>query len=469
MSDNQAGSTRTHNEIRMAEEKVGSLLIKFSIPTIIGMLVNALYNVVDRFWVGKLGETAGQMSLAAVGLTMPITFVVFGFSMLIGVGSAANISISLGKKDRDNAEKILGNALTLILIIGVFVSIVIQILCEPLLRLIGSDEHLLTLAVPYLRIIIGGCIFQLSSFAMNNPIRAAGNTKRFASTQLLGGIANMILDPIFIFVFGLGISGAAIATVIAQILSAAWVFQYYFSGKCPLKFKAKNLRLDIATMKAIFSIGLSPFLMQIAGSVVTVVANLNLKHYGNLEYNSTSIGISAMTVINGISTMALMPLFGLNQGAQPIIGYNYGAKNLKRLKEVYKWGVIYATVFCTLYFLVCQIFSVQLVKIFNDDEMLVSIASHGLRTIAILLPVIGFQIYTSNFFVALSRAKVSILLSLSRQVIFLIPGYIILPLIFGFKGIWYAMPIADFFATLLTLFFIMLEFKRLNKLMVAPE
>lgn len=449
-------------EERMATDDLKKLVIRYSIPTIIGMLVNALYNVVDRFWVGRMEGEAGLYGLTGIGLCMAIMTIFLGVGQLVGIGSAAVISIFLGRGDRDGAEEVLGNALTLIVGLSVVIMALGYIFKGSILLLIGADDHTLPYALDYLNIILAGSCFNMISFALNHCIRATGNPKRFASTQILGGVINMILDPILIFGFNLGIKGAAYATIFAQFVSAAWVVSYYFTKNASLRFHVENLKIKLKTALKILSIGLAPFLMQIMGSLISVIANRTLKYYGDLELSSGTVAIGAFTVINSISTLFVMPVIGINQGSQPIIGFNYGAKNYKRSKEALKWAIIYSVAICSAGFIIIQLFAPSLVAMFNSDTELVNVGAVGIRVFLFALPVIGFQIPASNFFQSIGRAPMSILLTLLRQAILIVPLYLLLPPLLGLAGMWLACPIADSVSAVITFFILKREFKILT-------
>ncbi len=453
--------TPTTPQQRMATEKISKLVLSYSIPTIIGMLVNAMYNVIDRFWVGKIPDI-GTAALTGIGLCMPVMNVIMGFAQLVGIGAAAAISLRLGKEDKDGAENILGNALTLSVLIGIVVSIVGLLFGTQILTAVGADANMMVYALPYYNIIVGGSVIGIVSFSMNHPIRATGNPKRFASTQLLGGICNMILDPIFIFGLDMGIQGAAIATIISQSISCIWVMAYYYTGVPNLRIKKAKLFLKKAIIMPIFAIGMAPFLMQITASFVTVIANYNLKFYGDLELSDGNIAIGAMTVIMSLTMIFLMPLFGINQGTQPIIGYNYGAGNLDRVKDALKWSVIYSFIICCFGFVVVEAFAPQLIAAFNADAELIETGATGMRIFLCMLPLVGLQIPLVNFYSAIGKAKISLILSQLRQVIFLIPSYIFLPKFLGLTGMWIAGPLSDFLACMITLIFIRRELKNLK-------
>jgi len=451
----------TPTQTKMATSKLSTLVIRYSLPTMAGMLINALYNVVDRFWIGKLPGTA---ALTGVGVVMPIMNIIMAFAQLVGIGTATNISIKLGQNDKAGAQRVLNNALVLSTIFSVIISILGVIFAPQIMRLVGASDETLPYALDYGRIIVGFSIFQMTSFSMNHAIRATGNPTRFASTQFLGAAVNMVLDPIFIFTFNMGAAGAAIATVIAQFASAVWIFSYYFGKNTQLRFKFSDMKIDMRIVKAIFAIGLSPFLMQVSGAFVNGVLNNTLATYGNIAYGpgGGDLSIGAMALITSIAMLILMPVIGINQGTQPIIGFNYGRRDYRRVKGAYTWACIYGTIICTLGWIAVQFYAPVLVSIFSTEVDLVEITSRGMRTYLFCLPVIGYQAQSSNFFTAIGRAKLSIFVSALRQIIILIPLYIILPQFFGLFGIWYAGPIADFFAAALAGIFIVKEFKKID-------
>jgi len=447
-------------EMRMASEPMRSLIIKYSIPTMIGMSVNSLYTIADRFWVGKIPDV-GNAALAGLGFSMPIVNMILALSMLIGVGAAARISIQLGEKNFKDAEETVANGLTMICIIAIAFSVLGVIFAPQLLRLFGATDDLMEYALPYTRIIVGGSFFNMTSFALNHPIRATGNPKRFAMTQLIGGITSMILDPILILVLGWGIVGAAVSTVIAQSLSAVSVFAYYFSQNSVLRFKLRNFALRRRTMRNILSIGLSQFTMQIANSFTLIAANRALKHYGILTLGEggdiTAIG--AMTIVSTISTMFLMPVIGINQGAQPIVGFNYGRRNAERVKSAFRWAVTYAMSVTIIGLLVVLFLAEYLVRIFNQDGELIRVGASGMRIMLCSLPIIGFQFPSLIFFQSIGRAKISIMLCVLRQIFILIPAYYLLPISFGLRGVWMAQPFSDFSSSIIIMMLLLREFK----------
>jgi putative MATE family efflux protein len=447
---------------RLGEENISSLLMKFSIPAIVGMLVNALYNIVDRVFIGHI-PVIGKLAITGVGITMPIMTIIMAFAMLVGIGAAAVISIKLGQGKNKEAEEILGNAFILLIIFSIVITISGLIFIDEILIAFGASEDTMVYAKEFIMIIFIGSVFNMIGFGLNNSIRSEGNPKVAMITMLIGAIVNTILEPIFIFVFGLGVMGAAIATVIAQAISTIWILTYFTKGNSLLKLRLSSMKLKSSHIKSIFAVGMSPFAMQLAASVIQVISNNSLKTYGG------DVAIGAMTVITSVSMMFLMPVFGFNQGSQPLIGYNYGAKKYKRVKETVKYGVLAATVVVVIGFIVIQVFPEAIIKMFNSDEELINVGTKGMRIFLFMIPVIGFQIISTNFFQSIGKAKISMFLSLLRQVIILIPMLLILPKFLGLTGVWIAGPISDAVASLITAIFVTKEFRKLNKLNQCEE
>jgi putative MATE family efflux protein len=441
----------------LAEEDIGKLLMKFSIPAIIGMMVNALYNIVDRIFIG---QGVGNLAIGGIFVGYPISLILMAFSMLIGIGGNTVVSIRLGEKKKDEAEKILGNSFILLVGISVIISILGLLFLEPLLRAFGASETILPYAVDYMKIILIGAPLQAIGFGMNNFIRGEGSPKIAMITMLIGAILNTILDPIFIFIFHMGIKGAALATIISQGVSAIWVMKYFIGDTSILRIRKQNLKLKLDIVKDIITMGFAPFSMQLAASMVTVLLNNNLKNYGG------DVATSSMGVIQSISMMVLMPIFGINQGSQPIIGFNYGAKNYDRVKKTLKLAIMGATVISLVGFILTQAFPKQIIKIFISDEQelaeILNVAIKGLRIYLSMLPIIGFQVVSSNYFQATGKPKHAMLLSLSRQVLILIPALLILPKLFELTGVWVAAPVSDLVASIITGILLAKSLKNLN-------
>jgi len=440
---------------QLGEESVGKLLVKFSLPAIIGMLVNALYNIIDRIFIGR---GVGSLALSGLAAGFPISNIIMAFGMLVGIGSSAMISIKLGQNNKKAAERILGNALTLDIILSVLVTTIGLLFLDDLLLMFGASTETLGYARDYMKFILAGVVLQNIGFGLNNIIRASGSPRIAMATMLIGAIINTVLDPIFIFVLNMGVQGAALATIISQGISSVWVLLYFSSNRSTLRFKKENFKLKIETIKHILAIGMSPFAMQIAASVVTTIYNKSLLTYGG------DLAVGAMGIINSVIMLFFMPIFGINQGVQPIIGYNYGAKNYDRVKQALKLATIAAVVIATIGFIAIQAFPRQFISLFNkNDAELIAIGSRGIRIDMIFLPIIGFQVVSSNYFQAIGKAKISMVLSLSRQVLILIPILLIMPPIFKLDGVWASAPISDLFSATLTGILLYKDIKSLNK------
>lgn len=436
----------------LGQEKISKLLWQFSLPAIIGMVVNALYNIVDSIFVGNW---VGDIGLTAVTIAFPIMIILMAIGMLIGIGASTLVSIRLGEQNRQEAEIILGNAFSLMVVAVVVTTVVALTFLDEILVLLGAEPHVLPYAREFTRIILLGSVFMHIGFGLNNIIRAEGNPRMAMSTMLIASILNVILNPLFIFVFKWGIAGSALATVVAQAVAAVWVLRYLISDQGVLKLRWSNLRLDKNIVFDICKIGLSPFLMQIAASMVTILSNYSLLSYGG------ELAVAAYGVINRVAMLILMPIFGISQGVQPILGYNYGAKNYARVIEVVKLGTYAATLVSVIGFAVTQLFSIQIIRLFNDNPELIALGAKGIEISLIMLPIIGFQIIGASYFQAAGKAGYAIFLSMSRQVIILIPALIILPRFWGLEGIWLAMPVADVVSSLFTGSFLWLELRRL--------
>ena len=429
----------------LGEEKISKLLMQFSVPAIIGMMVNTLYNIVDRMYIGNIPEIGG-LALTGVGITMPIMTIIMAFGMLVGMGTSARISLKLGQGKKDEAQHHLGNAFVLILIISALITVIGLVFMDPILRMFGASADTEIYAAQYMQIIFIGTLFNMLSFGLNHSVRSDGSPKIAMFSMLIGAATNIILDPIFIFTFGMGVRGAAIATVISQIASAVWILYYFTKGKSNIKIRRQSMKLDKVIILSIFSIGMSPFVMQLANSMVQVLANNSLKMYGG------DLAIGAMTIVSSVSMIFMQPLFGMNQGSQPIIGFNYGAKKYDRVKETVKYAVTVGTIIVTIGWVVIQTSPDLLIRIFNNDPELAGMARSGLKVFLFMLPVLGFQVISSNFYLAIGQAKTSMFLSLLRQVLLLIPCLIILPKVggLGLMGVWLAGPVADGLASIIT-------------------
>ncbi|WP_055071823.1 MATE family efflux transporter [Clostridium massiliamazoniense] len=439
----------------LGEGSVIKLLTKYSVPAIIAMMVNSLYTIIDRMFIGRI-PGVGSIAMSGVGITMPIVYIVLGLGMLVGVGTAASISIKLGQGKKKVAEKLLGNALTLSLIISVIVTILGIMFSKNILLLFGASSSVIGYADQFIKIILIGTVFNLVGFSLNQSIRSDGSPKVAMTTMLIGCGLNIALDPLFIFVFKWGIQGAALATILSQAVSAVCVLYYFTKGSSNLKIKKETLKLEKPLVLGIFAIGMAPCAMQMAASLVQVVSNRALITYGG------DLAAGVMAIISSVGMIFLMPIFGMNQGSQPIIGYNYGAKKYKRVKQTLIYAIIAATIVVAVGGILIQLFPDIAIKMFNDDPKLIEIGVSGIKIYLAMLPIIGFQAISTNYFQAVGKAKTSMFLSLLRQVILLIPLLIILPKYFGLTGVWLAGPTSDLLSSIITAIFITREMNLLE-------
>lgn len=441
----------------LAKHSIGKLLFKYSVPAIIGMVVNALYNVIDRIFIGNIPDV-GPLAITGLGITMPISTIILAFGMLVGIGTTANISIKLGQGKKDEAQKHIGNAVTLALSIGTILMVIGLLFSDNILNLFGASDSTIEYAKAYINIILLGTPVNMLAFSLNHSIRADGSPKVSAGIMITGCITNIVLDALFIFKFNMGIQGAATATIISQFLTSVMTLKYYTGGKSNLKLKKKNLKLDKKLVKGVFAIGFSAFAMQLAASLVQVIANNSLKRYGG------DLAIGAMATVNSVSMMCLMPIFGLNQGAQPIVGFNYGAKQYERVKKTYLCTLLAATVILCIGAFFIQTHPEAIVGLFNKDEGLIEISAQGLKTYMLMIPITSLSITGTNFIQSIGKAKIAMFLSLLRQVILLIPAMLILPKFFGLGGIWMSQPIADLISTIIAGIIVFRELKSYNSI-----
>lgn len=445
-------ASRSH---KLANQDVRSLLVDFSIPAIIGMMVQATYNIVDRIFIG---QSVGSLGISAITLTFPIMLVLMAFGMLVGLGAAALVSIRMGQRQVDEAERVLGNALVLLVVINGTLAGVCLIALGPLLKLAGASPDALPMAEQYARIILLGAVFQGIGFGLNAVIRGEGSPRIAMATMLIGALLNIVLDALFIFGFGMGVRGAALATILSQLTTTIWVLGYFTSRASFLKLRLLNLRPTMSRTWSIFAIGSAPFAMQLAASVIIAVFNIQLAAHGG------DLAISVYGIIHSMAMMTMMPVLGISQGAQPIIGFNYGAENYDRVKKTLLLAAMAASAVTTLGFAIAMVAPSEIVRLFNEtDEKLIALGAHAMRYCFFLLPLIGFQIVGANYFQAVGKPRHAMFLSLSRQVILLLPGLILWPRWFGLDGVWLALPVSDFGSSLLTAVWLAREIRGLGQ------
>lgn len=423
---------------------ISKLLLKYSIPAIIAMVINGLYNVVDRIFIGNIPEV-GPIAITGMGITLPVLTIVLAFGLLVGAGATANISIKLGQDRMDIAEKILGTGICLSACIGLLLTVIFVIFSDSILIAFGASDESLPYATEYMDVIAYGYIFAVMAILCNNLVRGDGNPKLSATVMVTSCCINIVLDAVFIFGFNMGIAGAAWATVIAQCFTTVSGLSYYIKDKSTVKLKKENIKLDSKMVVLIVSIGLAPFTMQLATSMVQVISNNVLKIYGG------DLAIGAMTTISSVALLLNMPMIGVNQGSQPIIGFNFGAKLYDRAEATLKLSITVATIWLVISWIGIYIFAENVALIFNSNEELVEMTADGLRKYLCVMPVIATVILSANYMQAIGKAKKSMFLSLLRQVLLLIPLINILPKYFGLAGVWYAQPTADAIAFIITL------------------
>lgn len=445
---------RTNNPTELGTEKIGKLLWNYSLPSIIAMTASSLYNIIDRIFIG---QGVGALAISGLAITFPIMNLATAFGTLVGAGASAIVSIRLGEGRRIEAIRTLGNAFILNIVIGLIFAVLLLLFLDPILFLFGASKDTLPYARDFMRVILIGNVITHLFFGLNSIMRASGYpNKAMFSTLLTVGI-NIILAPVFIFVFKLGIKGAATATVISQTCGLIWVLVHFCNKKSHIHFQPAGFHLRGTIIRDIFSIGMSPFLIHACTCLITILINLRL------QQNGGDYAIGAFGIINSVTTFIIMIVLGLTQGMQPIAGYNYGANLMPRVMRVFKLSVFAGTVITTVGFLILMIFPKTISSAFTSHEELLRLSVQGMRLYIIFLPLGGFQIVTSNFFQAIGRAKTAIFLSLSRQVIFLIPFILVLPHFFGLLGVWFAMPSADLLSAIVTSCVLIYSYKKLMR------
>lgn len=434
------------NENMLGTQPVGKLLVKLAAPAITAQVINALYNIVDRVYIGRLPQV-GTLALAALGVSFPLIMIISAFAGLIGMGGAPRASIAMGAGKKEKAEEILGNSFVLLMFISLALTTLFLTFQEPLLILFGAMENTITMAKSYFSIYILGTISVQMALGLNAFISSQGFAKVSMSTVIIGAITNIVLDPILIYGFGMGIRGAAIATVISQTISALWVLAFLFGPKTILKLHPKNFKVKKEIVLPIIALGVSPFIMQSTESLVQLAFNSGLKRYGGSQVDQL---VGSMAVILSVMQLVSLPLIGLTQGAQPIVSYNYGAQKMDRVKQAFRYLLMGCLTFSCTMFALCQLVPQIFVKIFSSDPALLESTVSMLRIFMLGIFAMGAQMACQQTFVALGQAKVSMFLALLRKIILLIPMAIVLPIFWGVTGILVAEPVADILAATTT-------------------
>jgi len=440
--------------IALGTEKVGKLLMQYAIPAIIAMTASSLYNITDSIFIG---HGVGALAISGLALTFPLMNLAAAFGSLVGVGASTLMSVRLGQKDYDTANKILGNVFILNIILGLAYTVVVLSFLDPILYFFGASDATLPYAHQYMVVILLGNVVTHMFLGLNALLRSTGRPQKAMYTTLCSVLINVILNPLFIFVFKWGIQGSAFATVISQVVMLVWQINIFSNKKHFIHLKKGTFRLQRKIVVDSMAIGLSPFLMNAASCVIVVLINQGLIHYGG------DLAVGAYGIVNRVVFLFVMIVMGINQGMQPIAGYNFGAGHYERVTEVLKKTLFLATGVMTLGFLIGEFSPHAVASVFTTDKTLINMASEGLRIVIVFFPIVGLPMVTANFFQSIGMAGKAIFLSLTRQLIFLLPCLIILPMIFGLKGVWYSMPASDLASSTISAFMLVSQFRKFRQ------
>lgn len=441
------------NTALLGKEKVSTLLLQYAIPSIIAMTASALYNIASSIFIG---HGVGPAAITALAIVLPLSNLSAAFGAMVGIGASSLLSIKLGQQDRESAQMILGNVLLLNIIIGFSFGLVCLIFLEPILYAFGASENTIGYATDYLKILLWANVITHMYFGLNHTMRASGYPKKSMFIMVTSVVINTVLSGIFIMWFEWGMKGAAWATVIAQTTSLVLQFNHFRSSKYSVYFTRESIKLKKKIIHGILSIGAAPFFMNIAATVVVILINTTLRRYGGDNY------IGAYGIVNRVTLIFLMIVMGLNQGMQPIVGYNYGARQFSRVKEALQRVTVAAMVITSIGFVMAVFFPHLVSMAFTTDPDLLEASNRALRITMIVFPMVGFQVISSSFFQSIGKAKSAIFLSLTRQLIFLIPLLLILPPLMGTDGVWWSMPISDFVSGILAVVLISRQLKQFS-------
>lgn len=437
----------------LGTENIAKLLLQYSIPAIIGMTLTSLYNIIDSIFIG---HGVGPLAISGLAISFPLMNLIMAFCTLVGVGGATISSIRLGQKDKHGASEVLGNVFMLCIINAILFGAVSIYFLDDILRFFGASEDTLPYARDFMQIILLGTPISYTMIGLNNVMRATGYPKKAMLTSMLTVGCNIILAPLFIFYLDWGMRGAGTATVISQFIGMVWILRHFFNKESYIHFEKGLYRLKKRIVMSIFGIGMSPFLMNVCASMVVIIIN------NSLQNNGGDLAIGAYGIINRVLTLFVMVVLGLTMGMQPIVGYNYGAQQFDRVRTTLKYGIIAGVAITTVGFIGCELFPHAIVGMFTNHAGLTEIANTGLKICVLMFPFVGCQIVISNFFQSIGKAKVSIFLSLSRQLLYLIPCLLILPEKWGVNGVWFSMPTSDIIAFVTAIVILNIHFKRIK-------
>ena len=438
----------------LGTEKVGRLLMQYAIPAIIAQIAASLYNMIDSAFIGHI-PNVGADAISGLATTFPFMNLSVAFGAMVGVGGATQLSVRLGQRDYDSAKNILGNLVTLNVLVGLIFAAVSFAFLDDILIFFGASENTLPYARDYMEVILLGNVVTHLYFGINATLRAAGHPQQAMYATILTVVMNVVLTPLLIFVFGMGIRGAALATILAQCITLFWQAKILSNPNELLHLQRGIYKLKGHIVKGILSIGMSPFLINTAACMVVIIINKGLRN----NSDNGDLSIAAYGISNRMQFIFVMIVLGLTQGMQPIVGYNYGAKHLDRVKKALVQTILWATLVTTVGFAVCEFIPGVVSRIFTTEPALIEKASWAMRVMSVFMPVIGFQIVTTNFFQSIGKVNKSIFLSLTRQVLMLIPLLLILPHYLDERGVWYSMPISDMVAAMLTVIMLIVQFR----------
>jgi len=444
------------NDERLGTAPLGRLMVSMALPAVAAQLINMLYNIVDRIYIGHI-ESYGDLALTGVGVTFPILMLISAFSAFAGMGGAPLASIQLGKRDYEGAERILGTSTVLILFFSIVLTIFFSVFKEPILYAFGASDATIEYAVSYISIYLIGTVFVQIAVGLNTFISGQGAAKTAMLSVLIGAVINICLDPVFIFVLNMGVRGAALATIISQAVSACWVLRFLTSSRSVIRIHLSNLKPQMRTVKKIAALGISPFIMQSTECIVSVTLNSGLQTYGGDMY------VGTMAIMSSIMQLIVIPVNGITQGIQPIISYNYGAGNLKRVKQTFKRMIIVSLLGTLIVGGVAVLVPDIYAGIFTSNAALAELTASVMPVYFLGMTIFGIQCACQSTFIALGQAKISVFIALLRKVILLIPLAIILPKFIGVMGIYYAEPIADIISVTTTMILFLKTFKKVDK------
>lgn len=440
--------------LELGTKPVGRLLAQYALPAVIAMTASSLYNIIDRAFIGQM---VGPDAIAGLGITFPFMNLSGAFGAAVGVGASTAISVKLGQKDYQTAGDILGNTVTLNLIVGLSLSVVCLVFLDPILRFFGASDATLPYARSFMEVILAGNVFTHMYFGLNAVLRAAGKPRHAMYATIFTVVMNVLLDMVFIWWFGWGIRGAASATIISQVLALCWQLRLFSDKRGLLHLKRGIYRLRANLVKNIIGIGISPFLMNVCACIIVIFMNNQFVEYGG------DMAVGAYSIANGIGMMFVMFIMGVNQGMQPIAGYNYGALQFGRLLHVLRLSILAATAIMTAGWLIAMFLPYYCARLFTTDQELIALSIEGIRINMLLFPIIGFQMVVTNFFQCIGKVKISIFLSLSRQLLFLLPLLAVLPTVWGVKGVWAALPASDLVAALVAAWVMSVYMRKFKK------